>query len=150
MKIECKIKREGGSVIDIDGTEYHFKPEVKDGPHYCTVANKKHAQRFLAIPEGYCLPGGADDPEDDDLTDDEAGSIGPENDGQSGSEDLERDSEPEDDDQEPTDEEGNQGEPETNDDFESLKEEYTEKFGRKPHYKWTAERIKQEIASLAE
>lgn len=64
MLIECKLKRPGGSKIDIDGAVYHFKPKT-DGPgdpHVCDVTDKLHAQRFLGIAEAYCLPGDAPAP----------------------------------------------------------------------------------------
>lgn len=59
MLIECKLKRQGGSKIDIGGTAYHFKPASDEpgAPHLCDVKDKLHAQRFLGIAEAYCLPG---------------------------------------------------------------------------------------------
>lgn len=66
MQIECKLKRPGGSKIDIGGVTYHFRPENENdphSPHVCDVKDKRHAQRFLGIPEGYCLPGDAPAPE---------------------------------------------------------------------------------------
>lgn len=62
MQIECKLKRHGGSKIDVGGTTYHFKPanpNDPNSPHLCDVKDKNHAQRFLGISEGYCLPGDA-------------------------------------------------------------------------------------------
>lgn len=52
MDIECILKREGGSKIDLDGTTYHFKPNTV-GAHVADVEDKAHRNRFLAIPEGY-------------------------------------------------------------------------------------------------
>lgn len=52
MKIECKLKRNGGSKVDIDGIEYHFEP-LNDGAHVADVEDKDHIDRFLAISEGY-------------------------------------------------------------------------------------------------
>lgn len=52
MKIECKLKRDGGSKIDLDNTEYHFAPGA-DGAHVAEVEDDEHVARFLAIPEGY-------------------------------------------------------------------------------------------------
>lgn len=52
MKIESKIKRKAGTKVDIDGVDYHFKPQA-DGAHVCEVSDKKHIQRFLSITEGY-------------------------------------------------------------------------------------------------
>lgn len=64
MLIECKLKRQGGSKVDIGGIVYHFKPNTNDpgDPHLCDVKDKLHAQRFLGIAEGYCLPGDAPEP----------------------------------------------------------------------------------------
>lgn len=52
MKIECILKREGGSVVDLGGIEYHFEP-VEDGAHVADVADESHIDRFLSISEGY-------------------------------------------------------------------------------------------------
>lgn len=52
MNIECKLKRDGGSKIDLGGIEYHFAP-VADGAHVADVEEDEHIARFLAIPEGY-------------------------------------------------------------------------------------------------
>ena len=56
MKIECKLKREGGSTIEIGGTTYEFLPDA-NGAHVAEVANTEHAERFLAIPEAYGIHG---------------------------------------------------------------------------------------------
>lgn len=58
MDIECILKREGGSKIDIDGTTYHFKP-IADGAHVAAVEDKTHRNRFLSISEGYQIYDGA-------------------------------------------------------------------------------------------
>lgn len=62
MQIECKLKREGGSDIDIGGLIYEFRP-LPDGAHVADVADEEHIARFLAIPEGYRLykPGQKED-----------------------------------------------------------------------------------------
>lgn len=57
MKVESKIKRKGGSHVDMgDGTEYHFKPEDgrHESPHVALVPVKAHLKRLLSI-EGYDL-----------------------------------------------------------------------------------------------
>lgn len=54
MKIECLIKREGGSFIGVGGVEYHFAPQP-DGKHVAEVKDKDHAKILLAITEGYRL-----------------------------------------------------------------------------------------------
>lgn len=56
MQIECILKRRGGTRASIEGVDYHFQPidpSDEKTPHVAEVTNKKHAQRFLAIPEGY-------------------------------------------------------------------------------------------------
>lgn len=57
MKIECPVTRPGGSVVELWGTEYHFKPEVEGGPHVAEVADPAHQDRFLEI--GYKIHRGA-------------------------------------------------------------------------------------------
>lgn len=52
--IESKLIREGGTHVDIGGTEYYFAPN-DEGAHVCEVVNEDHADRFLSIPEGYRL-----------------------------------------------------------------------------------------------
>lgn len=53
MRIESIIRRHGGTVVELDGVTYEFKPEERDGPHVCDVTDEDHIRRFLAIPEGY-------------------------------------------------------------------------------------------------
>ena len=52
MKIECILNREGGTLAEIDGVEYHFAPQA-DGPHVAEIEEAAHIERFLAMPEGY-------------------------------------------------------------------------------------------------
>lgn len=52
--IESKIKREGGTEIPFGNVAYKFLPYT-DGAHVCEVGNPEHADRLLAITEGYCL-----------------------------------------------------------------------------------------------
>jgi len=59
MIIECRLKRPGGSDIDIDGVVYEFRPNQKE-QHVCEVENEVHAQRFLSIVEAYKIPGAPD------------------------------------------------------------------------------------------
>lgn len=61
MKIECILKREGGSVVDLGGIEYHFEP-LADGAHVADVADETHIDRFLSISEGYKVYHGKDKP----------------------------------------------------------------------------------------
>lgn len=60
--IKCKLKRAGGSKIELFGKTYHFKPDEKqkDDPeaaHVCAVPATEAAAiyRFLQIKEGYEL-----------------------------------------------------------------------------------------------
>lgn len=50
--IESKIQRKGGTLVDLDGTTYHFTPDAK-GRHVAVVSNPEHIAKFLQIPEGY-------------------------------------------------------------------------------------------------
>jgi hypothetical protein len=64
MKIECILKRPGGTKVDLGGTEYHFAPQA-DGAHVAVVKENAHIQRFLSIPEGYRIYGDAQPVVDD-------------------------------------------------------------------------------------
>jgi len=48
MQIELLLKREGGSLIDIDGVNYFFTPD-SSGRHVAEVTNQSHIDRFLSI-----------------------------------------------------------------------------------------------------
>lgn len=61
MQIESKIKREGGSHIDMGTAVYHFAP-LEDGAHVADVENEAHQDRFLSISDGYKLYRGASAP----------------------------------------------------------------------------------------
>ena len=52
MKIECLLKREGGSKIDLGDEIYHFEPNA-EGVHVAEVTNEDHIATLLAIEEGY-------------------------------------------------------------------------------------------------
>jgi hypothetical protein len=56
MKIECILKRPGGTKADIDGIEYHFAPQP-DGAHVAEVTKNEHIQRFLSIDDAYRIYG---------------------------------------------------------------------------------------------
>lgn len=56
MKIESLLRRKGGTKAEIDGVEYHFKPD-KDGREYADVTNMDHVGIFASIKEGYRLVG---------------------------------------------------------------------------------------------
>jgi len=54
MLIERKLKTPGGTVVEIDGEEYHFKPQNgdDDNPHVCEVRNPAHIKLLLAVDDG--------------------------------------------------------------------------------------------------
>lgn len=61
MKIECKLRRDGGTKVELGDIEYHFE-EQADGAHVADVTNEEHLARFLAIPEAYKIHGLAEKP----------------------------------------------------------------------------------------
>ncbi|HTN66415.1 MAG TPA: hypothetical protein VL051_09565 [Burkholderiaceae bacterium] len=52
MQIECVLKRDGGTQINLGAALYHFQPQA-DGAHVASVDDDAHIERLLAIPEGY-------------------------------------------------------------------------------------------------
>lgn len=126
MKIECKNKREGGSIIDIGGTDYHFQQQA-DGAHVADVAYEEHIERFLSIPEAYCIykPSKATKEAPAPVVEAEAAPQSQENTQET----------------EPVAEATEGG-----DDLEALKEAFKAKFGHAPHYKWSVETIKTKLA----
>lgn len=52
MDIECKLKREGGTHVELGKNKYHFAP-LADGAHVAAVTNEEHQDILLAIPEAY-------------------------------------------------------------------------------------------------
>lgn len=69
MRIECRLPRPGGSLIDLDGVTYHFRPDAT-GRHVAEVERPAHIARLLAISEGYGLIDDspmADEPAPNDL-----------------------------------------------------------------------------------
>lgn len=54
MKIECKLKRVGGTHVTIGATAYHFAA-LPDDAHVAEVLDEAHQDRFLSIPEAYRL-----------------------------------------------------------------------------------------------
>jgi hypothetical protein len=53
VKIRCKIERKDGTPVRIGDVDYHFAPQVPNGPHVAEVSDEQHIARFLAITEGY-------------------------------------------------------------------------------------------------
>jgi hypothetical protein len=56
MKIECKLKRNGGSEIQLGEATYKFVPVDTDdetSAHVCEVEDEAHIERLLSITEAY-------------------------------------------------------------------------------------------------
>lgn len=120
MKIECKLKREGGTVIDIDGIDYTFVPQA-DGAHVAEVTKEAHIERLLGISDAYCIYRGKSSKA-------AAPAVTPE---------------------EPvvvTATEETDAEETDSDEPVSLKDAYKAKFGHLPHHKWSDETIKSKLA----
>ena len=134
--IECLIKRQGGSIIELDDSKYHFKPNG-DGDHVCDVPNEGHAAILLAIDTAYRpydldsnadaghgngdavdLTGAIIKTDDADDTDD--------GEGETGDEAKEK----------PLDEAAER---------ERLAALYQERFGKKPHHMMGVKRIREEL-----
>lgn len=68
MKIECLIKRKGGSVIEMDAPArtYHFAPENgnHEDPHVADVQEQSHVRCLLRIREAYRVLSGEELPEE--------------------------------------------------------------------------------------
>lgn len=56
--IESIIQRKEGTIVEMEGTTYHFRPLPRDPRHIAEVLIQAHAERFLAIREGYRLIAG--------------------------------------------------------------------------------------------
>lgn len=54
MLIECKQKRESGTLVILGDTLYSFQPDAL-GRHVAVVEDDDHVAEFLAIKEGYAL-----------------------------------------------------------------------------------------------
>ena len=131
--IECLIKRPGGSIIELDDSKYHFKPNG-DGYHVCDVPNEGHAAILLAIDTAYRpydLDSNADAGHGNgdavdltgaiikaDDTDDDEGATG----------DVAK--------EKPLDEAAER---------ERLAALYQERFGKKPHHMMGVKRIREEL-----
>lgn len=58
MIIQCILKREGGTLVQMEQHTYHFKPTPRDPRHLAEVLIQAHAERFLSISEGYRMADG--------------------------------------------------------------------------------------------
>lgn len=52
LMIECKLIRKGGSIVDLPGGPYHFKPGT-DGAHVCAISDPDDIAALLGIKDGY-------------------------------------------------------------------------------------------------
>lgn len=146
MRIESLRRRPGGSRITLDGVEYHFLADV-DGREFAEVDNTDHAAKLLSIPEGFRAadPVVAEDIPDVEIPT-ESEVIQPADEVV-----LEVASEEVSDDGNPVVEETVEGEadiPESlADDRDYWVEQFQARFGRKPHGRWSIERIRAELES---
>lgn len=119
MLIESKIRRKNGSNIDMRGTKYLFAPNA-EGAHVAEVKDEEHIALFLAVPEGYKIyrPG--------DVAKEQKNAVAQVAE--------------------------TAGTVETNHDpvvetLDQLKDKYKAKFGKAPHHKWSADKIREELAA---
>lgn len=120
MIIECKIKREGGSLVTMGGEEYRFEPD-QIGRHVAEVSNKEHAERFLKIPQYREVQ---DDKGPDNVAPTNEGqTLGPADSG---------------------DGDGDKKEDEQSE-LEDARAMYEETFGKKPHHAMKVETIMERI-----
>ena len=131
--IECLIKRPGGSIIELDDSKYHFKPNG-DGYHVCDVPNEGHAAILLAIDTAYhlyALGSNADAGHGNGDAVDLTGAIikaDDTDDGEGATGDAAK--------EKPLDEAAER---------ERLAALYQERFGKKPHHMMGVKRIREEL-----
>ena len=131
--IECLIKRPGGSIIELDDSKYHFKPNG-DGYHVCDVPNEGHAAILLAIDTAYrpyALGSSADAGHGNGDAVDLTGAIiktDDTDDGEGATGDGSK--------EKPLDEAAER---------ERLAALYQERFGKKPHHMMGVKRIREEL-----
>ena len=131
--IECLIKRPGGSIIELDDSKYHFKPNG-DGDHVCDVPNEGHAAILLAIDTAYRhydLDSNADAGHGNGDAVDLTGAIikaDDTDDGEGATGDAAK--------EKPLDEAAER---------ERLAALYQERFGKKPHHMMGVKRIREEL-----
>ena len=131
--IECLIKRLGGSIIELDDSKYHFKPNG-DGYHVCDVPNEGHAAILLAIDTAYrpyALGSNADAGHGNGDAVDLTGAIikaDDTDDGEGATGDGSK--------EKPLDEAAER---------ERLAALYQERFGKKPHHMMGVKRIREEL-----
>ena len=162
MKIECLLKRDGGSIVTLGSKSYHFAPDDA-GRHVADVEAEAHVERLLSITEGYRLVAGeaANPPKQTPATvtglstlspvsfpagipeDDPTGAAAREAAIQAAKEKAAQYAQ----EQEATKAAAPaKSEPPKVDDLEAAKAAHIEKFGKKPHHTWSADVIRKKIA----
>lgn len=127
MRIESILRRPGGTRVTLGGVEYHFVPDA-EGREFCDVSNPEHAKILLSIPEGYRA---AEAPKTVELPKMDLTTVEP----LAPAEEV-------------TTEEAQATEEPATDDRDYWVEQYQVRFGRKPHGKWSIERIRAELEAM--
>lgn len=127
MRIESILRRPGGTRVTLGGVEYHFVPD-EEGREFCDVSNPEHAKILLSIPEGYRA---AEVPKAVELPKMELTTVEPLAPAE-----------------EATAEEAQATEAPATDDRDYWVEQYQARFGRKPHGRWSIERIRAELEAM--
>lgn len=52
ITLQCVLIRKGGTLVDLNGSTYHFAPNA-EGDHVCDVSDDDDIARFLSIPDAY-------------------------------------------------------------------------------------------------
>lgn len=158
MKIESIIRRKGGTVVTLGGATYEFKPD-ESGRHVAEIDNIEHLGRLLDIKEGYRVAEGEAPLPAQKLNTEktDTNTLAPVHNPDAGNpvkdeSEGEQDSKQADETADEGQQEGEQVEGEAGDDEEpqeldreALAVQFEEKFGRRPHNRWSAERIQQEL-----
>lgn len=141
MIIESLIKREGGSVITLDGAEYHFEPNSK-GDHVCSITEQQHVNRLLSIKDGFAKYEQESNPtKPANRTEPEPTQEEPEQEGYAPAKVIEPQQE----------EDATEATQQAEEGHEELTErdqliaEYTEKFGRSPHPRIGIKKLKEQL-----
>lgn len=161
MKIECLLKRDGGSIVTLGSKSYHFAPDDA-GRHVADVETEAHVERLLSITEGYRLVAGeaANPAKQTPATvtglstlspvsfpsgipaDDPHGAAAREAAIQTAKDKAAQYAQ----EQEAAKDAAAKSDPPKDDDLEAAKAAYIEKFGKKPHHAWSADVILKKIA----
>lgn len=148
MKIESIIKRAGGTKVQLGQETYHFLPDA-EGRHVAEVDNPDHVGKLLGIPEGYRYVA---ETERLDRVDVAAGTDKATEEGEGAGtlqpqEEEAAAAEPEEEEQ---GEESEKPKLSEADQREQAAQAYQERFGSRPHGKWTTERILAELEAEAD